>query len=68
MHEKDHELRVNGSGCADPTAYEAIKNVDVNEERIRKLIGCIFRICEIAGFRVEERIVLRDVETGKIWR
>lgn len=37
--------------------------------------GCVgsmtdstFDMCELAGFHLEERIVLRDEQTGKIWR
>jgi hypothetical protein len=55
---------LNGSGCKDLTAYEAIKHV----ERLKKLLMMIFDICELAGFHVEGRIVLKDKKTGKIWR
>lgn len=59
--------KLNGSGCKDLTAYEAIRNVD-SETRVKKLLKVIFSICEIAGFKVEDRIVLKDKKTGKIWR
>lgn len=66
------DLRRNGSGCPDPTAYEAIKRVDAEMalefERHHKLIGCILRICELSGFAVEERIVVKDLRTGKVWK
>lgn len=70
----DLELLRNGSGYIDPTAYKAIKNAeadqivsDADREKYRKLIGCILRVCELSGFEVESRIVLRDKNTGKIW-
>lgn len=59
--------RLNGSGCKDLTAYEAIENIE-SERRLKKLLAEIFRLCDIAGFHVEERIVLRDKKTGKVWR
>ena len=59
--------RLNGSGCKDLTDYEAIENIE-SERRLKKLLTEIFRLCDIAGFHVEERIVLRDKKTGKIWR
>lgn len=68
------ELKRNGSGYIDPTAYKAIKNVDkeIKEEnrddRFYKLLDTIFSICDLAGFHVEGRIVLKDKTTGKIWR
>lgn len=63
--------RYNASGCKDLTAFEAIRNADREaeaEERFNKLLTTIFSICELAGFHIEERIVIRDKKTGKIWR
>lgn len=65
---EDKDLKVNGSGCPDPTAYEAIMRSEVDAERHRKLIGCLLRICELSGYSIEERIVVRDKRTGKVWR
>lgn len=66
----DHDIRKNGEGYPDPTAYEAIKRaepVDWEKERFMKVVGCILRICELSGFYLEEKLVLRDKRTGKIW-
>lgn len=62
------DLRRNGSGYIDPTAYEAIKNIDTESDRFYKLLGTIFSICDLAGFHVEGRIVLKDKKTGRVWR
>ena len=64
----DRDLRKNASGCPDPTAYEAIKNIDREDENFHKLLHTIFNICELSGFRIEGRIVLVDEVTGKVWR
>lgn len=64
----DRDLRKNLEGYPDPTAYEAIKNLDKDNERFHKLLHTIFDICELAGFHLEGRIVLRDEQTGKVWR
>lgn len=64
-------LKKNASGCNDPTAYEAIVNVMREQEekdRFHKLLKAIFEICELSDFHVEERIVVKDMRTGKIWR
>ena len=61
-------MKKNGSGYPDYTAYRAIKQVEMERDRFRKVLGCIFRICELAGFSVEERIVLKDIQTGKVWK
>lgn len=31
-------------------------------------LDTIFNICELSGFHVEERIVIKDNKTGRIWR
>lgn len=67
MTHENKDPRRNESGYLDPTAYEAIENIEAHK-RFRNLMGCILRICEIAGFSIEERIVLKDKSTGKIWR
>lgn len=64
----DRDLRRNASGCPDPTAYQAIKNIDREDENFHKLLHTIFDICEIYGFRIEGRIVLVDEVTGKVYR
>lgn len=66
---KDRELKFNASGYPDPTAYKAIKNIDheIENERFNKLVGCILRICELSGYRLESKIVVRDKNTGVIW-
>ena len=41
---------------------------DLGEARFRKLLSTIFYLCDLAGFKIEERIVLTDKRTGKTWR
>ena len=40
----------------------------LDEERFKRLMATLFYICENAGFHIEERIVIRDVRTGKVYR
>ena len=65
--EKSH----NQENYPDPTCYKALKHYEAEQhsewERHHKLVGCILRVCELAGFSVENRIVLKDKRTGKIW-
>lgn len=58
----------NSEGYSDPTAYQAMKNIEAEEERFHKLLYAIFDICELANFEIEGRIVLVDKQTGRIWR
>lgn len=62
------DLKRNGSGYYDPTAWKAIVQAEKESERFHKLLNTIFNICDLAGFHVEGRIVLKDKETGKVWR
>lgn len=64
----DRDLRLNASGYPDPTAYQAIKNIDRKDENFHKVLHTIFNVCEHYGFRIEGRIVLVDKATGKVWR
>lgn len=64
----DKDIKYNGSGYYDPTAYEALRHMNPDEERFNKLLKTIFNLCELSGFHVEERIVLKDLKTGKVWR
>lgn len=63
--------RRNASGYMDPTAYEAIRNVEREteaEERFKKFLSTIFCIAELTGFHIESRLTIRDKKTGKVWR
>jgi hypothetical protein len=63
------DLRKNGEGYNDPTAYKAIKEVDRQQSevdaRFYKLLHTIFHMAELAGFVIEDRIHARDRRTGK---
>ncbi len=64
----NHDIRKNQSGYSDPTAFEAITKADKEMEKLNKTLHIIRNVCELAGFEIEERIVLKDKKTGKIWR
>lgn len=67
----EEDIKKNGSGYSDPTAYKAIKKVEEEkaaDERFHKLLDTIFTICELSGFHIEERLVVKDRKTGKVWR
>lgn len=64
--------RKNAEGYNDPTAYNAIKNVeqeqDKDDARFHQLLNTMFSLCELADFHIEGRVVLKDKRTGKVWR
>ena len=63
-----NDLKRNASGYIDPTAYEAITNIESENERFKKLLNSIFNICDLADFEIIGRIVLVDKRSGKVWR
>ena len=61
--------RRNAEGYSDPTAYEAPKNIEREEdERFHKLLHTLFYLCELADFEIEGRIILVDRRNGRVWR
>ena len=62
------ELKRNGSGYTDPTAYKALKRIDKNEKRVTRVIKTLQEVAHLAGFEIEGRITLIDKKTGDIWR
>ena len=58
----------NSEGYKDPTAYQAIKNIDKEDEKFQKLLNAIFDICDLAGFKIDGRITLVSKKSGRIWR
>lgn len=65
-------LKKNASGYDDPTAYEAITHADQEikdaDMRAYKLLHTIFHVCELAGFVVEGRMILKDKKTGRVYK
>lgn len=60
--------RCNAEGYSDPTAFEALRNLEREDERFHRLLYTLFYLCELADFKIEGRIVLIDKKTGRIWR
>ena len=58
----------NASGCLDLTAYEAINNIEKEEKDQKELVRTILYICRKAGFKVEGRIVLTAVKSGRTYK
>lgn len=73
INSKDNPIR-NQEGYMDLTRHDAVENITREERekreraRVTKLVHTVFYICNIAGFDVVDRIVLKDRKTGKVWR
>ena len=62
----------NASGCADPTAYEALKPIikeDVElESKVNFLIKVLKFIINESGFELLNRIEIKDKKTGRCFK
>lgn len=57
----------NKEGYADPTAYQALKNIE-DEKKVSDLVFVLKWIINICGFELVERIQLRNKRNGKIYK
>lgn len=60
--------RCNAEGYSDPTAFEALRNLEREDERFHRLLHTLFYLCELAGFEIEGRIILVDKRNGRVWK
>jgi hypothetical protein len=64
--------RLNGSGCKDPTAYEAISHITKEEhelnQTVHKLIELVKELLAFAGFEMIGRIQIKHKRSGKEFR
>lgn len=58
----------NAEGYPDQTAYSAMRNINREEDRFKKLRRAILTICDVAGFEIRGPIILVDKRSGKVWR
>jgi hypothetical protein len=56
------------NGLADKVAYKLHKEELVESDRYYNLLDHIMYMCELAGFEINGKLELKDLETGKIWR
>lgn len=65
---KRKSFRTNGEGYDDSTAYAALRKVQEEEQRIREVVNALHRVANIAGFKIDNRMILTDIKTGKTYR
>ena len=66
----NNDLRKNGSGCWDLTAYEAIKNLEGDDdyERACAFIDAVKALAKESDFKIINRIRFKDKRTGRIYK
>ena len=67
---------LNDSGCPDPTAYEAMKRIQMEERQrfshvdsdAHMVVTTIKNILDLSGFELLDRIQIRHKKSGKIYK
>lgn len=59
--------RKNSEGYSDPTAYQAMMNLEIEELRFRKLLRSIKDVCDLADFEIEGRVGLDEYGGRKMF-
>ena len=63
---------LNSSGCPDPTAYAAMRNIQREEKPIdeaaHKVVTTIKSILDLSGFELVGRIQIQHKKSGKIYK
>lgn len=50
-----------------PKKKRNFRELDRDTQRFYNLLHMIWNLCNIAGFKLEGRIKLRDKKSGKVW-
>lgn len=72
----DNKPWLNGSGCPDYTAFEALKRIEAEEKRrfadvdgaARVVITTIKNILDLSGFEVIGRVQIKHKKSGRIYK
>ena len=59
---------LNESGYYDPTAYEAMKRINLVDDTAHKVVTTIKNILDLSGFELVTRIQIRHKKSGKIYK
>ena len=58
----------NPEGYRDQTAYDAIRNITDEEEKVSTLIHIIKSLLRICGFELIRRVEIRSLRSGREYR
>lgn len=64
----DRENIANGIEPVEDTKKDRNHNGDVTKRRFLKLLDVIFKIADVAGFRILNRLEIQDKRTGRIFK
>ena len=62
------DLKYNASHAPDPTARDAIIAADEMPEKVRGAVFIIKSLLKICDLELAERVQIKDLKTGRIWK
>ena len=62
------DLKYNASHAPDPTARDAIIAADEMPDKVRGAISIIKNFLKICDLELAERVQIKDLKTGRIWK
>jgi hypothetical protein len=63
-----HNDLYNPEGYRDQTAYDAIRNITEEEEKVAIIINIIKSMLRITGFELIRRVEIRSIRSGREYR
>lgn len=58
---------VNETSVEEKNTRKKFRDLPKDAQRFYNLLNTLFNVCTLAGFRIEGRVKIRDLKTGKIW-
>ena len=62
-----HKPLENNSGCKDPTAYEAIQNLEEEGKRVSDFIHEVKILARLCGFEITSWINIKVTKSGRTY-
>lgn len=66
----DEQIKTNVSNdtsVEEKNTRKKFRDLPKDAQRFYNLLNTLFNVCTLAGFRIEGRVKIRDLKTGKIW-
>ena len=63
-----NDLTYNASHAPDPTAKAAIQAADEMPKHIKGFLFAMKETAKLMGLRIENRVIIRDLDENKLWK
>lgn len=67
MNEQIKTNATNETSVEEKNSRKKFRDLPNDDKRFYNLLRTLFNVCTLAGFRIEGRVKIRDLKTGKVW-